>query len=327
MRSEVLIILGDSYSSGVGAGDYLDDGTDCLRSRNCYGAVIGRERDVDVMIAACAGALTSDIPGQLDNVQAGLPAEAEPAAVALTIGGNDAGFARVLTEAAKPWWWGNSADEIAAALRFITEQLPTRLAATLAMIESRFGSSVDRVLAGYPHLFAGTDCHLATFFTAEEMYGLNDAADNLAEQQAAVAAAVGWTFVDVRLPFAGHATCTEDPWIHNVDLLDQAESFHPTAQGQRAYADAVGPSLPSLPRVPVVASSRSRVTCVPGVASDPYRGRIRIPDLASTDARTAAQRHAIPETTLRRLQAGQRGGARNGQLLRLDAERRDDAAR
>ncbi|WP_152363629.1 SGNH/GDSL hydrolase family protein [Microlunatus speluncae] len=322
MGSEVLIILGDSYSSGVGAGDYLDDGTDCLRSRNCYGAVIGREREVDVLLAACSGALTSDLPGQLDSVQTGLPAEAEPAAVALTIGGNDAGFARVLSEAAKPWWWGDSAEEIAASLRFITDELPARLATTLALIESRFGRSVDRVLAGYPHLFAGTDCHLATFFTAEEMYGLNDAADKLAERQAAVADAAGWTFVDVRLAFAGHATCTDDPWIHNVDLLDQSESFHPTMDGQRAYADAVGPALPSLPRVPVVAASpRSTVTCVPGVASDPYRGRVRIPDLGSADARAAALRHNIPEATLRRLQAGQRNGAHNRQLLRLDSDR------
>lgn len=327
MGSEVLIILGDSYSSGVGAGDYLDDGTDCLRSRRCYGAVIGRERDVDVMIAACSGALTTDVPGQLDNVLAALPSGSEPAAIALTIGGNDAGFARVLTEAAKPWWWGDSAEEIAASLRFITDELPARLAATLAGIDSRFGSSLDRVLAGYPHLFAGTDCHLATFFTAEEMYALNDAADHLAERQADVATEAGWTFVDVRMAFAGHATCTEDPWIHNVDLLDQSESFHPTAAGQRAYADRVAPALPSLPEVPVVAAARSRITCVPGVASDPYRGRVRVPDLGSPDARAAARRHDVPDATLRRLQAGQRNGAPNRRLVRLDAERRDEAER
>lgn len=317
MASDVLIILGDSYSSGVGAGDYIEDGTDCLRSRNCYGAVIGREREADVLIAACEGALTSDIEGQLANAQAGLPAGAEPAAVALTIGGNDAGFARVLTEAARPWWWGDSAAVIEEALRFITDQLPARLAATLTLVESRLGSSIDRVLAGYPNLFAGTDCHLATFFTSDEMYALNDAADNLAERQAEVAAAAGWTFVDVRLPFVGHATCTEDPWIHNVDLLDQAESFHPTAAGQLAYAGAVAPSLPNLGPSPVP----SRVTCVPGVASDPYRGRVRVPDLDSDDARTAARRHDVPDAVRQRLLAGQRAGARNRHLVGLDSRR------
>lgn len=317
MASDVLIILGDSYSSGAGAGDYIEDGTGCLRSRNCYGAVIGREREADVLIAACGGALTSDIGGQLEQVAAGLPAGSEPAAVALTIGGNDAGFARVLTEAARPWWWGDSAEVIEESLRFITAELPARLAATLTLVESRLGSSIDRVLAGYPHLFAGTDCHLATFFTSDEMYALNDAADNLAERQAEVAAATGWTFVDVRLPFAGHATCTDDPWIHNVDLLDQAESFHPTAAGQLAYAGAVAPSLPSLAPSPVAA----RVTCVPGVASDPYRGRIRLPDLDSEDARTAARRNDVPDEVRQRLLAGQRAGARNLHLVGLDTRR------
>ncbi|MFC7623992.1 SGNH/GDSL hydrolase family protein [Microlunatus sp. GCM10028923] len=321
MASDVLIILGDSYSSGVGAGDYIEDGTDCLRSRNCYGAVIGRERGADVLIAACEGAMTSDIEGQLANAQAGLPAGSEPAAVALTIGGNDAGFARVLTEAARPWWWGDSAEAIEEALRFITDELPARLAATLTLIESRLGSSIDRVLAGYPHLFAGTDCHLATFFTSDEMYGLNDAADNLAERQAEVAAAAGWTFVDIRLPFVGHATCTEDPWIHNVDLLDQAESFHPTAAGQLAYAGAVGPSLPSLAPAPEPVAA-GRVTCVPGVGSDPYGGRIRIPDLDSADARDAARRHDISDDVRQRLLAGQRAGARNRQLADLDLRAR-----
>lgn len=318
---DLLIILGDSYSSGLGAGDYLD-GDACDRSRNSYGAVIGRERGVDVAMAACAGAMTSDIPGQLDQLATGLPAGAAPAAVAMTIGGNDAGFAQVVTAAARPWWWGDSATVIAEALRFITEELPARLAVTLARIDSRLGRSIDRVLVGYPQLFAGTDCHLFTFFSAEEMYAINDAADHLAERQAEVATAVGWTFVDVRLAFAGHATCTEDPWIHNVHLFDQETSFHPTEEGQLAYAAEVGPALPSLPAVPVEeVPAEARVTCLPGVAADPYRGRVRVPDLDSTEARIAAQRHDIPEAVLRRLIDAQRRGAANRQLLELDVDR------
>jgi len=319
--NQVLIILGDSYSSGVGAGDYLEDGTGCLRSRNCYGAVIGRNRGVAVLIAACEGALTRDVPGQLDQVAAGLPSGLDPVGVAMTIGGNDAGFAAVLTEAAKPGWWGDSTTAIATALRRITEELPGRLAETLAAVDQRFGRSLDRVLVGYPQLFAGTDCHLATFFSAEEMFALNDAADQLALRQAEAAAAAGWTFVDVRAAFAGHATCTADPWIHNVDLFDPAAAFHPTVAGQLAYARAVEPRLTGLGPAPVAAAVEPRMTCVPGVASDPYRGRIRIPDLTSAEAAAAAERNAVPPEVRHRLVEAQRAGAANRRLVELDRRR------
>ena len=42
----------------------------------------------------------------------------------------------------------------------------------------------------------------------------------------------------MREAFEGHEVCSRAPWIHGVrDQL--AESFHPTADGQKAYAAAL----------------------------------------------------------------------------------------
>src|SRR5690606_11499426 len=115
--------------------------------------------------------------------------------------------------------------------------------------------------------------------------------------------------------------CTADPWIHNVDLFDPAAAFHPTVAGQLAYARAVEPRLTGLGPAPVAAAVEPRMTCVPGVASDPYRGRIRIPDLTSAEAAAAAERNAVPPEVQHRLVEAQRAGAANRRLVELDRRR------
>lgn len=104
-------VVGDSYSSGEGAGSYIEgtdggDGSKCHRSDTTYAAEIWTMKNVDLI--ACSGAVTSDffnsqhsgdadVPPQLTVLRASALSKAPPQAVLLSIGGNDAGFADIAT--------------------------------------------------------------------------------------------------------------------------------------------------------------------------------------------------------------------------------------
>ncbi|RRD04437.1 VWA domain-containing protein [Arachnia propionica] len=95
------VVLGDSYSSGEGAGDYLpeEEGMVCHRSKNAYGKAL----DDDTTILACSGATRYEMTGFIRHEkqpnQIGLLAgEGVPDMVLLTIGGNDIGFADIVLQ-------------------------------------------------------------------------------------------------------------------------------------------------------------------------------------------------------------------------------------
>lgn len=104
------VALGDSYSSGTGTGSYLSDGTSCQRSVYAYPSLIAAGKGYALDLRACSGATTADVT----NVQLGALG-AGTALVTITAGGNDTGFADVLTECAKPAWAGNCNAAMTAA--------------------------------------------------------------------------------------------------------------------------------------------------------------------------------------------------------------------
>ena len=55
----------------------------------------------------------------------------------ISVGGNDAGFADVLTECATPWWAGDCDGAIDAAQAFINSTLPGRLSTLYGSIRSQ----------------------------------------------------------------------------------------------------------------------------------------------------------------------------------------------
>src|ERR1700754_1011327 len=83
------VALGDSYSSGNGAGNYISSSGDCHRSNSAYPALwASANSPSSFTFAACSGAVTTDvINSQLGSLNA------STGLVTLTIGGNDAGFA------------------------------------------------------------------------------------------------------------------------------------------------------------------------------------------------------------------------------------------
>ena len=224
------VALGDSYSSGVGAGDYIAEAGRCARSRRAYPYGLGRPV---TSFRACGGARTADVlGGQLS------PFPSDTRLVTITIGGNDAGFADVLERCL----FGSPAAcsrRVDAAERFVREELSARLRSVYETIRERAPDAAV-VVAGYPRLFARRPwCAPVGTIDEREQRRLNEGANLLVRTIAAeVERHRGFRFVDVREAFAGGGVCSSSPRILGV-TSPQFASFHPTARGQATYARAI----------------------------------------------------------------------------------------
>ena len=230
------VALGDSYSSGTGTRTYLSDGTSCQRSVYAYPALIASSKGYSLDHRACSGATTADVT----NLQLG-SLGARTAYVSLTVGGNDAGFAAVLTECAQPAWASNCGAAIDKAVTFIEGTLPARLATLYSRIDSRApGATV--VVGGYPRMFNGEDCNAGTWFSSTEMSRLNSTADLLNQKIAAAASAAGFGFAPAT-SFRGHAVCDDVEWLNGLSN-PVSESYHPNRPGHSSgYAPVFGKQL------------------------------------------------------------------------------------
>ncbi len=91
--------LGDSFSSGQGAGpyDWDNNADDCKRSSKAYGPLLAAgQSDWDFEFKACAGNWTTEIPGQIQD----LPDYTE--LVTISVGGNDLRWIDVLDACLRP---------------------------------------------------------------------------------------------------------------------------------------------------------------------------------------------------------------------------------
>ena len=220
------VALGDSYSSGLGAGDYISSSGGCDRSSKAYPEQwAGSHSPASFVSVACAGATTSDvINGQVSALGA------STTLVSITIGGNDAGFSGVM-ETCVLHSTSTCLSAVATARDFVIRRLPALLTATLHAIHAH-APRARIVLLGYPELFdlskSGTCIGLGT----RDRTALNDGADALDSILAAAASANHAAWADVRGQFAHHEICDSGSWLHSVDLLALSSSYHPTASGQ-----------------------------------------------------------------------------------------------
>jgi lysophospholipase L1-like esterase len=227
-RASSYAALGDSYATGVGTGSYFPESGECLRGPLAYPVLAASRLGAELEFSACSGARTADLlSGQLGGLN-----EAT-GYVSVSIGGNDAGFASVIGRCALPL--GLICEPaIARARRFIRRTLPGRLDTVYAVIRERAPAARVAVV-GYPRAFDGTDCDPATFFSPVEEAELNRAANLLARTEREQARAFGFAFVDPRHAFGEHELCAPDPWLNGLST-PLVESFHPNAEGHRAYA-------------------------------------------------------------------------------------------
>ncbi|HEX2132017.1 MAG TPA: SGNH/GDSL hydrolase family protein [Actinophytocola sp.] len=227
--------LGDSYSSGVGTRTYYADSGDCYRSPRAYPVLVAQRLGTPLTFAACSGARVPDVRGQLGSLNP------DTAFVTVSVGGNDAGFADVITRCALPWPW-TCTSQINAANTFIRDTLPGLLNGLYTEIRDRAPNARVAVV-GYPRLFNGESCNFGARISRAEQTSLNATADLLATTIGRQAAAHGFAFVDVRSAFTGHAVCDDVEWINGLSnpIL---ESYHPNTAGQASgYTPLVGASL------------------------------------------------------------------------------------
>ncbi|RYE74295.1 MAG: SGNH/GDSL hydrolase family protein [Myxococcales bacterium] len=218
------VALGDSYSSGTGTRTYLNDGTSCKRSPYAYPSLISSARSYALNFRACSGATVADVTNtQLSALSS------STSYVSISIGGNDAGFADVLTTCAMPGWMSNCNGRIDTAENFVKNTLPGRLNTLYASIRSK-APNAKVVVVGYPRIFMGEDCNAFTWFSPQEQSRLNAMADLLNARTATAAAARGFGFANPTSRFIGHAVCDSPEWINGLsNPID--ESYHPNRLG------------------------------------------------------------------------------------------------
>lgn len=259
------VALGDSYASGVG-----------LASSLAY-PVLLRDRGVDrfstLTQAATSGAVTSDVTG---GQVGGLRDSTQT--VTLTVGGNDVGFASVLAaclhspdvrlqavlDAGGDGWRRQLRAGAEQRIAFLggPAAVPQGRSVPLVRVLSdiaRRAPDAEILVTGYPRLLGDrptANGHRASdtlplFVGAEDAAWLSAQSDAL---DAAIATAVGRAhasgvrarYVDVSAAFAGHGLSDlHAPWVNGVvlasfgSLVPDPSSFHLTAEGSTAYADAI----------------------------------------------------------------------------------------
>ncbi|HEX6499457.1 MAG TPA: SGNH/GDSL hydrolase family protein [Micromonosporaceae bacterium] len=220
------VALGDSYSSGVGAGNYTSESGSCDRSYNAYPALwAAAHAPAYYRSVACSGAKTSDV---INSQVSAL--SSSTTLVSITIGGNDAGFSNIMTTCAL-YGDPDCIDAVNQAEAWAQANLGPLLDQTYNAIRAH-APYAKVVVLDYPVFY-----QLNTFCV-----GLSDADHQKIDEginlidgitQQAVSRHSGFVFADVRNIFVGHQLCSGDKWLHALNWLDISESYHPTADGQK----------------------------------------------------------------------------------------------
>ncbi|MGW6257784.1 SGNH/GDSL hydrolase family protein [Streptomyces sp. NPDC055085] len=219
------VALGDSYSSGVGAGSYISSSGDCKRSTKSFPYLWKTAHSPSSFdFTACSGARTGDVTAN----QLG-PLTSSTGLVSISIGGNDAGFSDVMTTCVLQSE-SSCLSRIATAKAYVDSTLPGNLNSVYSAVRAK-APSAHVVVLGYPRFYKLNGSCL-TGLSETERSAINGAADYLDSAIAARAAAYGFTFGDVRGTFTGHEICSSSVWLHSLNWLDIGESYHPTAAGQ-----------------------------------------------------------------------------------------------
>ncbi|MFC3500483.1 SGNH/GDSL hydrolase family protein [Micromonospora krabiensis] len=221
------VALGDSYSSGVGAGSYTSESGSCQRSTVAYPALYAANvRPASYRSVACSGATTTSvINSQLSALSA------TTTLVSISVGGNDVGFASIMTTCVL---YGTT--ECVAAVQAAEDKartnLPTLLRNVYTGIRNR-APSARVVVVGYPVFYQLNTVCVGLSDTSRAK--INEGINLVDDITRSAAQAAGFTFADVRSQFVGHQLCSYgEKWLHALNITNLGVSYHPTAAGQSA---------------------------------------------------------------------------------------------
>lgn len=225
------VALGDSYSSGNGAGNYDSASGDCHRSFSAY-PYLWKNAHAPSSFAdtSCSGAVTANVT----NNQLG-PLNSTTGLVSITIGGNDAGFSDVMTTCVVSSD-SDCVNRVNQAESFAQNTLPARLDAVYNAIRAK-APNAKVVVLGYPRMYTLNVFCVGLSDTKHRK--IDEAADVIDNVIASRAAAHSFVFGDVRSTFSGHELCSGDDWLHALVASPSWESYHPTATGHSSGYYAV----------------------------------------------------------------------------------------
>jgi Mg-chelatase subunit ChlD/lysophospholipase L1-like esterase len=291
-----IVVLGDSYSSGEGAGDYDssdDRGSDtfrCHRSANAWGRVLlegAGEVKPKLSFLPCSGAVTGDLqryqhfwgtPPQLTGLKELAASDTPPDVVLMTLGGNDAGFAKFIAGCVR-YTDAHVTKDACGVYRSMSgsSMLPYLLTDTLEkdlvtsyglvdrvlnapeVVRKRGGRAAQLVVLPYPNPLPPTQRDASGCFLGLSAKEIEQArlfvhrVDNVVYRAIDAAAEKGvpiHTAWDVYGAFQdGYTICDNQPAVitdgtfgrsvNPTDALRGQESMHPNTLGQRLMANAL----------------------------------------------------------------------------------------
>ncbi|MFG2867119.1 SGNH/GDSL hydrolase family protein [Streptomyces sp. NPDC048338] len=220
---ERYVALGDSYSSGVGAGSYLSDSGSCQRSSKAYPSLwAAANAPASFSFTACSGATTGTVKnGQLS------PLTSSTTLVSVTAGGNDIGFADVMQTCVLQSE-ATCVNAVNNAVAQVNNTLPANLTSLYGAIRSR-APQARVVVLGYPRFYQLNGGCIAGLSETERA-AINRGGDALNSMLAKQAANAGFSYSSVVDEFTGHEICSGNAWLHSV-TVPVSNSYHPTATG------------------------------------------------------------------------------------------------
>jgi uncharacterized surface anchored protein len=268
---DTYVALGDSYSAGEGNPKFepdtdKDNGDSCHRSEEPNGAyalmVEKKLGNPSFAFVACSGSTIGNIWSGTSDPPQGNTQDPEPLqitslssaarVVTLTIGGNDVGFAKVLstcilhaTECSADRL--NSAPPVLRNLEREIAKLEGKLEKTYRAIKSAAYNANIYVL-GYPDIFPPTaptadSCFYDTFLEHTSIEWLIERQAQLDEAIKDAARKSKVTWIDPNSgshSFGGHDICSKHSWFIRPENSSPTHySFHPTTKGQEELAETL----------------------------------------------------------------------------------------
>lgn len=316
-ESSIIVSLGDSYSSGEGIEPFYGQSNsnsvkvnnpDWLahRSENSWPGMLtlpavsgtmSQNRNTNWFFTAVSGAVTDNLLNEqkkeynkgkyegsknlspqlsiFDNLSDGATDY-----VTLTLGGNDADFAGIITDVVVGSTYLNLSglsDKLNETWKKFYEDggIADDLQSSYKEIANRAGEQAHIIVAGYPKLL---DPNGKGFFVSKEeatlvntaVSNFNNAIEHIVNQCSNSGMKI--SFVSVENAFDGHGAYSENPYINEVifgtksqDLKDiditSAYSIHPNYEGAKAYARCVQAELNKLEGIaPVTCSTDIKVS-------------------------------------------------------------------
>jgi lysophospholipase L1-like esterase len=250
------VALGDSYAAGPLVPIPTGEPAGCLRSNQNYPSVVAQTLGVaELHDVSCSGATTENITGPQSVPLGKNPPQLDALApdtqlVTISIGGNDIGFADIITECAKrsplqptgsackDHYTAGGTDQLAQQI----DEAAPKVAGVLAEIEKR-SPDARVLLVGYPSILPdeGPGCFPVVPFSPGDVAYLREVEKELNAMLADEAGAAGTDFVDTYTPSIGHDACQlpGTKWIEGLVPTAPAAPVHPNALGMKEIGGMV----------------------------------------------------------------------------------------